>query len=451
MCSARQTIASSRNAAFEPACEGPRRSLADLEQEIRALGAHIAAATCRWLLLIAEFDERGGWAEWGIKSCAHWLSWRCSLGLSTAREHVRVARRLAELPLVREAFARGQLSYCKVRAITRVAEPQIEAELVELARHATGAQLDNVVRGCVRAIRATEERARDAFQERSLSWSFDHDGSLQFEGKLPADEGALLLCALEAASDTPLYGASRKDASAEAPAGATPYQRRADALVTLARAGLAAADTKRSGGDPCELVLHIDEATLSASRIVDRSELTTPGSSADPLPVAPETARRPGCDASLVPIIERAGAPLSVGRRRRTVPPAMRRALRARDRGCRFPGCTHTRFLHAHHIRHWANGGHTRLDNLIELCSHHHRLVHEGGYAVERAGRRARFHRPDGRAIPHAPPAQRARGPGLERRNRDAGLEIAPTTCTPLSAGGRIDYDIAVSCLLTRR
>lgn len=388
----------------------------------------------------------------GNQVVRHWLSWRCSLGLSTAREHVRVARRLTELALVREAFAQGQLSYCKVRAITRIAEPHIEAQLVELARHATGAQLDKVVRGCVRAIRATEERARDAFQGRSLSWSFDHDGSLQFEGRLSADEGALLLCALEAAAETPLYGSPGKDASAEAPARATPYQRRADALVTLARAGLAVADAKRSGGDPCELVLHIDEATLGVDTVQDRSEVTVPGAAADPVPLAPETARRLGCDASLVPIIERAGEPLSVGRRRRTVLPAMRRALRARDRGCRFPGCTHTRFLHAHHIHHWAKGGHTRLDNLIELCSHHHRLVHEGGFTVERVGRRGvRFHRPDGRAIPGAPRVQPLRGSALERQHRDAGLEIGPTTCTPLSAGGRIDYDIAVRCLLARR
>ena len=98
-------------------------------------------ATCRWLELVAEFDERGAWAEWGVKSCAHWLSWRCSIGLITARQHVRVAHRLRELPRVRAAFARGELSYCKVRALSRVAMPETEAGLLEIARHATGAQL----------------------------------------------------------------------------------------------------------------------------------------------------------------------------------------------------------------------------------------------------------------------------------------------------------------------
>jgi hypothetical protein len=365
---------------------------------------------------------------------------------------VRVARRLEELAVVRETFARGELSYCKVRAITRIATPQAEAELVDLARHATGAQLEKVVRGCVGAIRATNDRAQRAHEDRCLSWGFDRDGSLRFEGRLPAEDGALVLCALEAAADGPLYGAAPKDASAEAPGRATPYQRRADALVALARAGLAACGVKRSGGDPCELVVHIDQATLVGNAVGDRSELAAPGTAGEPLALAPETARRLGCDAAVVAIIERGGQPLSAGRRTRSVPPALRRALRARDHGCRFPGCTHTRFLHAHHIHHWAKGGATRLDNLIELCSQHHRLVHEGGYTVERAGRRGvRFRRPDRRAIPHAPRVQPARGPGPAMRHRDAGLNIGPATCTPLSAGDRLDYDIAVRCLLARR
>jgi hypothetical protein len=127
--------------------EPPTGSLDDLEREICELAAHLAAATCRWLLLIAELYERGTWADWGIKTCAHWLSWRCGIGLNAAREHVRVARSLPELPLVREAFAAGELSYCKVRAITRVATPETEDYLVNLGRHATGAQLEKLVRG----------------------------------------------------------------------------------------------------------------------------------------------------------------------------------------------------------------------------------------------------------------------------------------------------------------
>jgi hypothetical protein len=128
--------------------------LEELEREICELAAHIAAATCRWLLLVAEFDQSGGWADWGAKSCAQWLCWRCSIGRVSAREHVRVARRLLDLPLVRQAFATGELTYCKVRAISRVAIPETEEQLVSLGLHATGAQLEKLrtaLRWCSRS------------------------------------------------------------------------------------------------------------------------------------------------------------------------------------------------------------------------------------------------------------------------------------------------------------
>jgi hypothetical protein len=138
------------------------RRLEELEHEICELAAHLAAATCRWLLLVAEFDQRGGWADWGAKSCVQWLCWRCSIGPVAAREHVRVARRLLELPLVRGAFAAGELTYCKVRAITRVATPEIEQDLVDIARHAAGAQLEKLVRLYGGAAAATTESAQQA-------------------------------------------------------------------------------------------------------------------------------------------------------------------------------------------------------------------------------------------------------------------------------------------------
>jgi hypothetical protein len=141
MCSTNCLPAGVRPATAEP------RPLPELEREICELAGHLAAAMCRWLLLVAEFDQRKGWEADAILNCAQWLSWRCSVGLRTAREHVRVARRLGELPRVREAFALGQLSYCKVRALTRVATAANEEGFVELARHATGAQLEKVVRG----------------------------------------------------------------------------------------------------------------------------------------------------------------------------------------------------------------------------------------------------------------------------------------------------------------
>jgi hypothetical protein len=423
--------------------------VAELEREICELAAHLASATCRWLLLVAEFDERLGWAEWGVRSCAHWLSWRCSIGLNAAREHVRVARSLGELPLVRKAFSAGQLSYCKVRAITRIATEKTEEQLVDLARHATGAQMEKLVRGYRGALAATLQSARDAHAERYLNWSWEDDGSLSIEVRLAPDEGALVIAALrgvEAESkETAAAPPETENVSAETPPTYSPPSvRRADALVFLARSALAGADASRPGGDPCELVVHVDVETLAADSVQSRSELGNGPA------LAPETVRRLGCDASVVRIIERDGRPLSVGRRKRTVSPALRRALHSRDRGCRFPGCTHTRFLHAHHIQHWARGGPTRLENLVQLCSYHHRLVHEGGFMAERAGPDSiRFRRPDGRLIPEFTEL-RTRGPSLQQRHRRRGLAVDANTCRPLSAGDRLDYGIAVEGLLAR-
>jgi uncharacterized protein DUF222/HNH endonuclease len=413
--------------------DSPERSIESLEREICELAAHIAVATCRWLELVAEFDARGGWAEWGVKSCAHWLSWRCSLGLGTARNQVRVARRLAELPLIREAFSRGELSYCKVRALSRVASPATEAGLLEIARHATGAQLEKLVRGYGSALSATLGTSQRTHELRYLRWSWDEDGSLRIEGRLPAEDGGVFVKAVGALEESSAEG----DDYVQSLAGA----RRADALVTMARASAAASGASA----PCELVVHVDAGTLGSDEVVERSHVE------DGPALAPETARRLGCDAAVVRIVERDGRPLSVGRRTRTIPPALRRALRSRDAGCRFPGCTHERFLHAHHIQHWARGGATALENLVQLCSYHHRLVHEGGFGVETTEcGLVRFRRPDGRLVPAAPGCGPARGPGLAERHRERGVVVDQNTCRPLSAGDPLDYDLAVDVLMHR-
>jgi hypothetical protein len=408
-----------------------------LEREICELAAHIAVATCRWLELIAEFDDRRGWAEWGVTSCAHWLSWRCSIGLPTGRQHVRVAHRLRELPLVREAFARGELSYCKVRALVRAATPKTEAGLVEIARHATGAQLEKLVRCYRSALAATLGTAQQAQEQRYLKWSWNDDGSLRLEGRLPAAEGALVVNALGAFQTEPGEG----DDFVESPAAAC----RADALVAMTRAAVSAPSDGGAGSDRCELVVHVDAATLGSDEVVERAAL------ADGPALAPETVRRLGCDAAVVRIVERDGRPLTVGRRTRTIPPSLRRAVRSRDGGCRFPGCTHERFLHAHHIQHWARGGPTTLENLVQLCSYHHRLVHEGGFGVERArGGSLRFRRPDGRVIASLPGGRAAAGPGLVEQHRARGIVLDASACRPLSAGDRLDYDLAMDALLPR-
>ncbi len=410
--------------------EQPKRSLEQLEREICELAAHLAAATCRWLLLLGEFDERLGWAEWGVVSCAHWLSWRCGIGLGAARQHVRVAKALRQLPLLREAFASGELSYSKARAITRVATPAIEGQLVELARHATGAQLEKLVRGYRSALAVSTSAAHDSYVRRALRHSWEDDGSLRLDCRLPAEDGALLLKAL----------AMCEHVSADHPGPG----RKADALVALARTALTSADAD-GRAHPCELVIHIDSESLTGERISEQAQLE------DGPALAPETVRRLGCDAAAAVIIERDGKPVASGKRTRTIAPALRRALRARDRGCAFPGCTHTRYLHAHHIHHWARGGPTTLSNLVQLCSHHHRLVHEGGYQVSRARRgQLRFCRPNGTPIARVPTPPGASGPPLERQRGQRDLAIDAKTCMPRSAGDSIDYGIAVEGLLIR-
>ncbi len=393
-----------------------------LERQICELAADLAASTCRWLELVAEYDARGGWAEWGVNSCAHWLSWRCGIGLTAAREHTRVARALVGLPLVTERFRTGEFTYSKVRAITRVARPQNEAELVELGRHATGAQLDRLVQKYAGVIRATREQAQVAEEKQHLHCAWGDDGMLRIEGRLTAEDGAAFLAALEAADSNDL----------SVPNGA----RRAEALVALA-----------AGDEPSspEIVVHVDVATLGAEQIHQRCEID-----AGPV-IAPETARRLGCDASLVTIVERDGQPLSVGRRTRAINPALQRALKSRDQGCRFPGCTHTRHVQAHHIEHWAHGGKTEMSNLIQLCSRHHKLIHEGGYSLDLDPSGApRFRNPGGWIVPPLGEPTGPSGIPLRWQNHGLGVDVGPNTCRPWSAGDVLDYDIAVEGLARR-
>ncbi len=382
-----------------------------LGDRIAAMAADIEAAMCRWLELVAEFDRREGWFAEGCTSCAAWVSWRCGVGPTAAREHVRVARRLDELPSVRAAFARGELSYSKVRAITRVEDVAHEDELVELAQNATAAQLERIVRSYRSAVLAESDAAR-VLEERFLALEWDDDGSLRVRGRLPADQGALLLKAVEVLAEQLRADAREEDpapqdASAEAPtpAGA----RRADALAALADQALAAQQQGRTGGDRVQVVVRVDADALAQRHDGEHQAAGCCELDTGP-PLARTIARRLACDASVVRMVERDGEPLSVGRKTRSIPPALRRALRARDGGCRFPGCTHDRFVDAHHIEHWADGGATELQNLVNLCTHHHRLLHEGGFTVQpTASGEFAFRTPDGRLLRNVPRPPRGR------------------------------------------
>ena len=445
--SVREAVSCENKYGFEDATHAV--ALEELAEEIATLAAHIHAATHRLLTLIAEFDDRQGWKLGGHRSCAHWLSFRTGIDLGAAREKVRTARALQDLPQTSASMARGELSFSQVRALSRVATTENEEDLLALARGCTTAQLERMVRSVRRGSREDEAALEKIRHEsRALSVFPDDDGMYVIRGRLPAEVGALLMRAVEAASDA-LYRKERAadyvcsakedaqtkiDSGAMAEAGSDSQEtagpaadpramagpgsdsdraaarRRADALGLLAERALAAGfDTPPISGSRAEryqVVLHVESKTLAATETMaaqgsPAGTESEPGRSdlEDGTRVSAETSRRLSCDAGLVRVSHAPGggisqtqgdrvshAPggsiLNVGRRTRTVPPSLRRALEARDRGCRFPGCG-LRFCDAHHLTHWADGGDTSLSNTLLLCRVHHRLVHEGGWTVD--------------------------------------------------------------------
>lgn len=425
-----------------------------IERQIGELAAHIAAAMCRWLELVAEFDRRSGHEAWGFHSCGAWVAWRCSIDPRSAREHVRVGRALAGLPAVRERFRRGELSYSKVRAITRIATAEIEAELVEMARFATAAQLEGLVRGYRRAV--SLESAEAAHRDRFLSYEWDDDGSLCVRARLAPEDGALFLKAL-AGGEAAVC--KREDAESETSQGGSAEPRggsgepqptgrvnRSDALMEVAEGFLGGSRRTRPAGERYQVVVHADAEALSG-------EGGEAGCRLDDGPaLCAETARRLACDASLVSVLHGAKGELDFGRKTRAIPPSLRRALRVRDEGCcQFPGCENRRWVDAHHIVHWARGGKTRLENLVLLCGRHHRLVHEGGFGVcRRRDGGLVFRRPDGQVIPSVPSPTPGSCRGLRARNRRRGLRIVPDTAMPLGGGEPLDRALAVAELLVR-
>lgn len=372
------------------------RSINELASEICTLAGHVNSANHRMLLLIAEYDRRQGWNDGSTPTCAHWLNWRCGIGLGAAREKVRVARALEALPGISDSMARGRVSYSMVREMTRVATPHNEAYLLSIAEHGTATQVERLVRK-YRRCQESAELSREARQHESrrIVYFYDDDGSLVANVRLPADVGEKWIKALDLAVEA----LPDEPPAADVPAG-TPRRRarwgarRADALGLIAETFLAQGALDVRGGDRHQIVVHVAQETLR-----DR----TPGCcELDHGPsIAAETARRFACDASVVELTENEdGEPLNVGRKTRTISAPLRRALHARDKGCRFPGCSNARWIDAHHIEHWANGGETRPGNLVSLCRYHHRSVHEGGIRIQQLDDGAlRFVKPDGEPV----------------------------------------------------
>ena len=245
-----------------------------LEEEIVLLAAHLHAAEHRFLTLIAEYDRLRGWELGGHRSCAHWLAFRTGFDLGACRERVRAARALADLPLTSASMSRGELSFSKVRALSRVATPENEGDLLDLARGCTAAQLERVVRGFKLGSRQDEvERERERLESRRLSVFPDDEGMYVVKGRLTPEQGALLMRAIEAASDS-LY--REKSVSAETSSQGS-ARLRADALALLAERALAAGfkgDAPISGtrAERYQVVLHVDADTLQADGGLGRSD-----------------------------------------------------------------------------------------------------------------------------------------------------------------------------------
>jgi hypothetical protein len=438
--------------AAPPAETAPEIPLEQLERDITELAAHIHAATCRWLLMLGEFIERGGWAVMGIQSPAHWLEWKCALAESTARDHVRVAGALRELPQVTAAFAEGRLSYSLVRAMTRVATPDNEGDFVEIARYTTAGQMERVIRSYRGVVRNQElEATKLRHAERTCDWRYDDDGSMIITARLAPEDGALVIAALEAAADDvpEELETNRQEKEARASAEARRGRRRklhggkhaADALLAMAERSQCNVAMGRRGGDRTQVRLHVDVDALTSGE-GERCDTD------DGIGLAPETMRRLTCDCSFVPILEREGKPLDVGRKTRSIPTAIRRALEARDVTCRYPGCRNKHFLDGHHIQHWVRQGATDIDNLLLLCWFHHRMVHEGGVRLRVENGRFIFTAPDGKVIPEVTGMEPAWGPDLEARNEMERLHIDCETCTGEWTGEPIDIVKTVGSIL---
>jgi hypothetical protein len=420
----------------------PSAELRLLGDEIAELSAHLDAASARLLDLIRRFDAEDGWD--GFRSCAEWLSWRTSLDLGAARERVRVARALGNLPRLAHALAHGELSYAKVRALTRVATPETEERLLKIGRVGTAAHVERIVRGWRWMDRKAEiEETAQQHKHRALQVYRDDDGTVVVKGRLAPEVGALLIKALDAAREA-LYQRARVAGAADVSAETSEWpnmpsmeQQQADALALLAETALHHGIEPGAPAERYQVVVHVDAPVLADADHPGQSVLE------DGARVSAETSQRLACDASRVVMRhDPDGNLLEVGARTRTIPPALRRALQHRDQGCRFPGC-HARFGQGHHIRHWAHGGPTTLSNLSLLCRRHHRAVHEEGYQVERrADGELTFRHPYGWVIPEVPPPMAiADDPTARIRgcNEAEGLELDAHCATPGWLGERLD------------
>ncbi|MFP5309118.1 MAG: HNH endonuclease [Actinomycetes bacterium] len=425
-----------------------------LERLVRRGAADLAAATCRWLELVAELVRRGIWADQGASSPAAWLAWAVSMGASTAREHVRVASSLADWPELTERFRAGRISFSKVRAITRHGDPALEGLLLRYAEHADGAQLERILRGFT-AARPDPDRERTPHERREVALVPRADGMAELRVVAPADVVERLWHVLSEhawALRDELRGQARAAGEDD---GTVPVEveevgaLRVDVLVGAVEQAAGALPEDTSGADRHTVVVHVHATSGEVHGDEVPVEVrTAAGGRARSMSLA--ALERLACQAGAVAARHDGdGELVAMSGRTRRVPPRLRRALLARDRRCRFPGCGATRFVDAHHIRYVADGGPTRLDNLVLLCVRHHHVVHDRGVTIRHDGRgRMRFHLADGRELAPSPALAATAGALAPGASAEAPAEVAADRLQPTHHDRRIDLAACVEVLL---
>jgi hypothetical protein len=371
----------------------PVESVEQLAQQIAELARSIDKLTHTWLMRIREFDACDGWANTGCFSMVAWLAWWTGISHKAASEHVRVARALDRLPLIDAAFASGALSYSKVRALTRIAEPEQQQSLLDVAKSATASQLDKIVAG-LRRVQSHAGQANPSAREqpprRYIHFTPTEDGMIRIHGQLGPEEALILQAAIHAA-DTP------NESTLQSPAGDPHDQANdaANALVSVARGYLERKPTTRGSGFELLMVTTPEQLAHGPEGVG--------GFLRDGTPVPLSVAQMLACDAHRVDVRVGEAGQLDVGRSRRTIPTAIARALALRDGMCTVPGCGRGRHLHAHHVQAWAAGGETGVDNLVLLCPGHHWAVHEGRLRITSEAGKLEFRNAHGLTLHAAP------------------------------------------------
>jgi hypothetical protein len=417
---------------------------APLEDEVVSSAGRMHAATAKFVDAATSMDASGDWSGIGMLTCAHWLTVATGVDLWNAREALRVGHALRDLPLIHAAFIEGSLSFDKVRALTHVATAEDEATWLDLAFQASGAQLSRICRQYRRSI-AVDDPNRAALQRarrRLVSWWLEDDGMLALYATLPPEEGRLVLNAIESAVTRSSASVVADDPSADGEPDHPHGARRADALVRLCERWLHDAASARGSGRapaPAVLTVHVDLDTLTGADDGGRCHIE------DGPAVSLAAARRIGCDAEVVTVLERDGFPLDVGRARRVLSGRTRRLLQLRDGGCRYPGCgVPASDTEGHHVVHWVHGGRTDLANLVSLCRFHHHRHHEGAFAVVAETALPggfRFETKHGRVIEvgrtSVPDANHGRATSPGRLVYKPGADA-----TPVAAGGGAAFDL---------